>query len=34
MVRWKWDLIPVVLGSSLLGLLFKVVLSQALPAHG
>jgi chromate transporter len=34
MVRWKWDLIPVVLGSGLMGLLFKVLLSQALPAHG
>jgi chromate transporter len=34
MVRWKWDIIPVVLGSSLLGLLFKMLLSQALPAHG
>jgi uncharacterized membrane protein YjjP (DUF1212 family) len=34
MVRWKWDIIPVVFGAGLLGLLFKVLLSQGLPPHG
>ncbi|MEO7725150.1 MAG: chromate transporter, partial [Chthoniobacterales bacterium] len=27
MLKWKWDVIPVVVGSGLLGLLYKVALS-------
>jgi hypothetical protein len=26
MTRWKWDIIPVVLGAGLVGLLFKMLI--------
>jgi hypothetical protein len=26
MTRWKWDIIPVVLGAGLVGLIFKMLL--------
>ena len=28
MTRWKWDIVPVVLGAGLVGLIFKMVLLQ------
>jgi hypothetical protein len=28
MTRWKWDIVPVVLGAGLAGLIFKMLLLQ------